>query len=81
MRCRCVVKSNATPLHPMPEVLATYITLLDPDIRIHILHTVLNAFPVTDQENQFIDQELLKSEIINYLNPRFQSASVILRLY
>ena len=81
MRCRCVVKSNATPLLPVPEVLATYITLLHPDIKIHILHTVLNAFPVTDKESLFIDQELLKSVIIDYLNPRFQSASVILCLY
>ena len=76
-----MVKSNATPLLPVPEVLATYITLLHPDIRIHILHTVLNAFPLTDQKSLFIDQELLKSVIIDYLNPRFQSASVILCLY
>ena len=65
----------------MPEVLATYITLLHHYIKILILHTVLNAFPITDKENLFIDQELLKSVIIDYLNPRFQSASVILCLY
>ena len=57
MRCSCVVKSNATHLLPVLEVLATYITPLYPDIRIHILHTVLYAFPVTDKESLFIDQE------------------------
>ena len=57
MRCSCVVKSNATHLLPVQEVLATYITPLYPDIRIHILHTVLYAFPVTDKESLFIDQE------------------------